>query len=121
MDYQKVKRIGRTTRHADQAQSFDARSIASLPRSQFGGDVSIPSRTRAVKNLFDSEYIRPEENHRVIQDQDPKKIAAFKEGLARYEQNLKSKNETDEKYLRLHNDRVEHDDGIKQREKDLKK
>jgi hypothetical protein len=50
------------------------------------------NRSRAVKQLFDSEYVKPEENFRVLQDNNPLKSAALKEALTRYEQSLKKEN-----------------------------
>ena len=39
------------------------------------------SQRRTVKNLFDSAYIKPEDNKRVIQDYDPVKSATLNEAL----------------------------------------
>lgn len=43
--------------------------------------------------MFDSEYVKPIENSRVIQDSDPCKTAAYNEALKRYEDGLKMKGE----------------------------
>ena len=50
--------------------------------------IKTPS-THKVKELFDSEYLHPQNNQRVLQDSHPKKQAAFQQALARYEKDLK--------------------------------
>lgn len=39
------------------------------------------SQRRTVKNLYDSCYIKPEDNKRVIQDKNPVKVATLNEAL----------------------------------------
>lgn len=79
MDYQK-KQKGSTSRTvvADgTSNAYDTTSIKSF--YQTGGLTA--SRSRAVKQLFDSEYVKPQENFRVLQDSNPMKSAALKEAL----------------------------------------
>ena len=42
----------------------------------------------SIKQLFDSEYIKPIDNPRVIQDTNPVKSAAFADALSRFEHTL---------------------------------
>lgn len=74
-----------------------------------------------MKHLFDSDYVRPEDNYRVLQDTNPLKAAAFKDALSRYEQDLKRKNDGHDAYMKYHNSIVERDANEKQREIDQKK
>ena len=48
-------------------------------------------RPRFLKQLFDSEYVRPVENDRVVQDTDPCKLSVYNDALKRYEEQLKKK------------------------------
>ena len=45
--------------------------------------------TMSIKQLYDSAYIKPLDNPRVIQDDNPKRQAAIANALARYENTLK--------------------------------
>lgn len=47
------------------------------------------SKSKALKELCDSDYVRPEDNFRVLQDTNPYKNAALKDALKRYEESLK--------------------------------
>ena len=73
------------------------------------GSVTSVQRKRAVKHLFDSDHVRPEDNFRVLQDDNPLKAGAFKDALSRYENDLKKKNDGHDKYMQLHNMLVERD------------
>jgi len=41
---------------------------------------------KQVKQLFDSEYIKPEDNKRVIQHSNPVMQAVFNDALSRYQE-----------------------------------
>ena len=43
------------------------------------------SRSRVIKHLFDSDYVKPEENYRVYKETHPKRSAVLKDALDRYE------------------------------------
>ena len=45
-------------------------------------------RQRYVKQLFDSAYVKPEDNYRVFQDNNPVKRAVLNEALSRFERDL---------------------------------
>ena len=81
------------------AQSYDARSLNALSQVGVGPTGSTIGKKRAVKHLFDSDYVRPEDNFRVLQDDNPLKAAAFKDALSRYENDLKRKNDGYDKYM----------------------
>jgi hypothetical protein len=85
------------------------------------GSIAGASRTRAVKHLFDSDYVRPEDNYRVLQDDNPLKAAAFKDALSRYENDLKRKNDGHGVHMQQHKNVVERDINEKQREHDQKR
>ena len=78
---------------------YDGTSTKSFYKS--GGLTA--TRSRAVKQLFDSEYVKPSENFRVMQDSNPLKSAALKEALNRYEENLKKDSKKEGGFLKEHN------------------
>lgn len=43
------------------------------------------SRSRVIKHIFDSDYVKPEENYRVYQESHPKRSAVLKDALDRFE------------------------------------
>ena len=59
--------------------------------------------------------MRPEDNYRVLQDNNPVKNAAYKEALKRYEEDLFKKKREDEKQLNLHKEKIIFDDGEQKR------
>lgn len=85
------------------------------PPSQYSSN-----RARAVKELFDSDYVRPTENYRVFQDSNPLKNAAHKEALERFEGKLKRENKLATHHLSDHNRRINFDNNEKEREIDEK-
>jgi hypothetical protein len=68
------------------------------------------NKSRAVKQLFDSEYVKPQDNFRVKQDTDPIKSAALKEALKRYEDNLKMENTSAGHHMKDHQHKIEFDE-----------
>ncbi len=73
-----------------------------------------------MKQLFDSEYVKPEDNFRVIQDHNPLKSAALKEALNRYEENLKKESKQLGYHLKDHHSKIEKDEAEISREKEEK-
>ena len=59
-----------------------------------------------MKQLFDSEYVKPEDNFRVIQDSNPTKSAALKQALTRYEESLKKESKTAGHLLKDHEKKI---------------
>ena len=43
------------------------------------------NRSRGIKHIFDSDYVKPEENYRVFKETHPKRSAVLKDALDRYE------------------------------------
>jgi len=78
------------------------------------------NRSRAVKQLFDSEYVKPEDNFRVYQDNNPTKSAAMKNALQRYEDTLKGDNRVLGGHMQEHRNKIKFDDDEVQREKQMK-
>ena len=64
------------------------------------------NRSRAVKQLFDSEYVKPEDNFRVYQDTNPVKSAAMKNALQRYEDSLKNENKQLGNHMKEHRNKI---------------
>ena len=62
-----------------------------------------------VKALFDSAYVKPEHNYRVIQDSNPVKKAALNLALNRYEKDLAVKNQLHERAMTHHKDKIAKD------------
>lgn len=50
------------------------------------------SRARPMKPIFDSDYVKPDENFRVLQDDSVRKSLAFASALKRYEATLRQEN-----------------------------
>ena len=68
LDYQKsMSKEGKRPRGKDGAATMSY-EMASLPSSNVAGNTLLVSqnKSRAVKQLFDSEYVRPEDNFRVF-------------------------------------------------------
>ena len=78
------------------------------------------NRARAVKELFDSDYVRPADNFRVFQDSNPLKVAAHKEALSRFETMLKKESQLAGHHLTDHQRRINFDQNEKDREVDEK-
>lgn len=79
------------------------------------------SRQRVIKHIFDSDYVKPDENYRVFQESHPKRFAVLKDALDRYEAELQSDQKSHDTNMYNHRMRVEHDQNEIQRERDLKK
>lgn len=95
--------------------SNDAGSVKSFlktgPPSQYSSN-----RARAVKELFDSDYVKPTDNYRVFQDNNPLKNAAHKEALDRFESKLKRESNLATHHLSDHQRRIHFDVNEKERE-----
>lgn len=74
-----------------------------------------------MKNLFDSAYVKPEDNYRVIQDKNPVKSATINGALTRYENDLKLKNDLHHIHLAQHGAKIEHDQSEVERERDMRR
>ena len=81
--------------------SYDGQSIASSRLTK-------PSPS-IVKALHDSCYIQPDQNPRVIQDSAPAKQQAWKDALARHENQVASQKHFNEGVLKQHYDRIQDD------------
>ena len=66
-----------------------------------------------MKNLFDSDYVKPEDNFRVFKDDHPLRANVHNEALARYEKQLRDQKVGEKEYLQVHNSVVERDAGAK--------
>ena len=86
------------------SQTYDTTSLKS------GGFYASGGRSRAVKQLFDSDYVKPQDNFRVVQDANPLKSAALKEALKRYEDNLKTDNKNEGHQLKDHKHKIDFDE-----------
>ena len=67
------------------------------------------SRQRVIKHIFDSDYVKPDENYRVYQESHPKRSAVLKDALDRYEAQLQSDQECHNDNMNNHRMRVEYD------------
>ena len=68
------------------------------------------TRSSAIKHLFDSEYVKPQDNYRVSQESSVARSAVLKDALDRYEFQLKNDQETNSHNLFIHEARVKHDE-----------
>ena len=51
-------------------------------------DAYYKGQNKVVKHLFDSSYLKPSENYRVVQDDNPVKAAILDQALKRHEQQM---------------------------------
>lgn len=93
----------------------DAASVKSFLRTGPPSAYS-SNRARAVKELFDSDYVKPTDNFRVFQDNNPLKSAAHKEALCRFESKLKKESKLANHHLTDHHRRINFDVNEKERE-----
>lgn len=97
----------------------DAVSVKSFLRTGPPSTYS-SNRAKAVKELFDSDYVKPTDNFRVFQDNNPVRVAAHKEALDRFESKLKKENQLAGHHLSDHKRRINFDQNEKDREVDEK-
>jgi len=102
-----------------QASFNDATSVKSFNKTGPPSHYS-QNRARAVKELFDSDYVKPAENFRVFQDSNPLKNAAHKEALDRFESKLRKESKLAGHHLSDHQRRINFDVNEKEREVDEK-
>ena len=76
-------------------------------RSTVNANTLLNTRARPLKPLFDSDYVKPAENWRVLQDSSLQKNAVFKDALARYEATLQNDKENDSRFFHTYNERLE--------------
>ena len=75
-----------------------------------------------MKSLFDSDYVKPEENFRVFQDSNPLRAAAHKEALSRYEKTLRDQKNEEKNYMEnVHKKIVDRDANEKTKEVDVRR
>ena len=79
------------------------------------------SRQRIIKHIFDSDYVKPDENYRVFQENHPKRFAVLKDTLDRDEAELHSDQKCHNNNMNNHRMRVEYDQNEIERERELKK
>lgn len=116
LDYSKNSQA----RNTSAAGSFnDGASVKSFLKTGPPSHYS-QNRARAVKELFDSDYVKPSDNFRVFQDSNPVKVAAHKEALERFEGKLKKESQLAGVYLTDHQRRINFDQNEKDREVDEK-
>ena len=74
-----------------------------------GNGVQSVSKQRFVKQLFDSSYVKPQDNYRVVQDTNPVKRAVLNDALTRFEKDLQLKNKQHTINLNLHQKQLKSD------------
>jgi hypothetical protein len=114
MDYQKSQTLnsfstpGRS-RPGAAAGSSDANSVVSRTTG------------RQVKALFDSSYVKPEHNYRVVQDHNPVKQATLHLARERFEKDLAVKNQLQDAVMDYHFNKIETDKRQCEQERQAKK
>ena len=114
MDYQKSQTLnsfstpGRS-RPGAAAGSSDANSVVSRTTG------------RQVKALFDSSYVKPEHNYRVVQDHNPVKQATLHLARERFEKDLAVKNQLQDAVMDYHFNKIESDRRQCEQERHAKK
>lgn len=87
-----------------------------------GGALSSARRKpRILKQLFDSEYVKPMENSRVIQDNDPCKFAVYNDALKRYELELQKKGDRIKQDFHEANKQISAKNDQEQKEMEIRK
>jgi hypothetical protein len=71
----------------------------------------------AVKHLYDSEYVKPEDNRRVVQDSNPVKAAILDDARNRFEKTLDLKSALNTKFNFYHSEKINKDQDDINREK----
>lgn len=71
--------------------------------------VTVKSMRKPMKELNDSDYMKPQDNFRVFQDTHPLRNATYNQALRRYEDDLKKQSLDSSFYLNEHRKRVQHD------------
>ena len=66
-----------------------------------------------LKNLFDSDYVKPEDNFRVFKDDNPLRMSAHNAALARYEKQLRDQKNEEKEQMKFHHQVVDKDNGAK--------
>ena len=127
-------RIGSNSNAANTTrQTWNVASVAS-PNSTIScaaSDVSATQSNRLVRNnaptagtvksLFDSCYVKPEQNSKVMQDNHPLKQKALKEALSRYETQVESQKQANNEIVKKHFERIELDQKVWRQQQDTKK
>ena len=114
MDYQKSQTLGSfstpgRSRPGAAARSSDANSVVSRTTG------------RQVKALFDSSYVKPEHNYRVVQDHNPVKQATLNLARERFEKDLAVKNQLQDAAMDYHFTKIESDQRQCEQERQAKK
>ena len=81
----------------------------------------LKSQNRTVKHLYDSSYVKPQENFRVVQDTNPVKAAILVQAEERHSNELKNNSQIHSKNLTEHQSKVQFDSEQFQREREAKK
>jgi homoserine acetyltransferase len=90
LNYKKEKELQRSNKGSPFSMTAKTEMYDPTEQSNFDATLtSVRRKPRMLKQLFDSEYVKPSENFRVIQDTDPRKHAVYNEALKRYEEQLK--------------------------------
>ena len=74
------------------------------------------AQNKVVKHLYDSSYMRPNENYRVVQDTNPVKAAIMDQAQKRHELQMTENTNLHNHNLSLHFGRVDADNADFQRE-----
>ena len=83
-----------------------------LTGSTFDGKHQTIDATRGspvIKQLFDSDYVKPDENNRVMQDSHPHKSSTWNAALKRYEEDLKQQGNKNIRDLSNFKTSIDHD------------
>ena len=80
--------------------SYTQDKISNFYQEENVPEAFMKSQNKVVKHLYDSEYVKPTENFRVVQDSNPVKAAIMNQALHRYEQDI-------QKNSKMHSDYVD--------------
>jgi len=66
----------------------------------------INQKFRPLKQLYDSDYVKPDQNDKVFQETHPWRKATFTNALSRFEQELKQRNEIQASNINDYNNKI---------------
>ena len=116
MNYKRTQR----TRHSSQL-GWTHDKISNVYSEDSVKDAYFKGQNKVVKHLFDSSYLKPNENYRVVQDTNPVKAAIMDQALKRHEQEMESNTKQHNDNLHHHYHKVNSDYNDFERERHSKK
>ena len=117
--FMNYKRSQRTRQSSQMGWTHD--KISNIRSEDSVKDAYYKNSNKAVKHLYDSSYMKPNENYRVVQDDNPVKAAIMDQALKRHEQEMEMNTNFHNQNLNLHYHKVNSDFADFERERMAKR